>query len=378
MAEEGTGFVFTQSGVPVRGSAEYQRVFDSRWRFMEIDQEVEVTVHFPAADPVDASARYLQEVPIINHNLGFHPAYESDIPDAGGNGGFGGFMWADEKRIFGRRLVSSSGRSEETFTGKIRIYNLPILESYVAPKGLPQGLSSPRGPAGVKFLDENARGANIGSNSPVGFSIDTSKKVLAVHRHGLADINEAFGHTAQVTGINTSTDVITITLPPFGYPYPDDISWFTESLGKRVIYQSSGLPSALSMGQTYFVIPVTPTTIKLAETYERAVQGLAINFTDTGTIDGNTVIQGVPGPDDNKIFHGVGYPPTFFLALVNWEDYYTPIPGYDPGRLIGPIITGPPTFMRADQDNLSFFGVQTVFYGKYGYVVLKDPAEIAR
>lgn len=378
MAEAATGFIFTQSGVPVRGSAEYQRIIDSRWKFMEVDQEIEVSFTMPAAGPVEASARYFQETEVMKHKLGFLPAWETDIAGAGGRGGFGGLMWANDQRIIARRLVSTEGRIEETFTGRIRIYNLNILENYEAPKGLPEGLSSPRGPAGIKFLDRDTRGVDVEDNSPVGFSLDTTKKVLAIHKHGLAEINEAFGHTALVTAINTTTDVLTIALPPAGYPYPNDISWFTEEIGRKIAYFSSGMPSPLILNDPYYVIPLTANTIKLAASYENARQGIAINLTTAGTIDSDTVLQGRPGDDDNKIRHDVGYPPTFFLAVTNWEDYYTPQPNHTPEQLIGPIVSNPPTFMRADHQNISFFGVQTIFYGKYGYVILKDPAEIAR
>lgn len=381
MAEGNTGFIFTQSGVPVRGSADYQRVIDSRWRFMEIAQEVELRAYTPAATPVDYSARYFQEVHLFDHNLGFLPAFETDLPEAGGDGGFAGYLWADEKSIFLRRLINTVGGEERDAIARIRVYNVPILEEYEAPKGLPQGLSSPRGPAGIKFLERRTKGVDISDNSPVGFSVDTTKKALAIHKHGLAEINEAFGHTARVTAVNTTTNVITITVPPVGYPYANDISWF-QQVGRGVAYQNVDFPAPLVGNQTYYVIPLTPTTLQLANSYDNAINGIPIDLTTTGTIAADTTLSGRPGVDDNKIFHEVGYPPTFLLANTNWEDQYydtaPPTSIWKTKRIVGPLINNPPTFMRADNETISFFGVQAIFYGKYGYIILKDPAEIAQ
>ena len=43
------GIMISQEGVPVERAADYQKVLDSRWRFMEVAQEIDIKVDIPAA-----------------------------------------------------------------------------------------------------------------------------------------------------------------------------------------------------------------------------------------------------------------------------------------------------------------------------------------
>lgn len=378
MAEQDVGVVFTQDGVPIRGAADYQKAFDSRWRFMEVFEERPVRASFAEVAALGSSAdRYWEKVTLFNHNLGFIPLFETSIRAADYDNLFVE-AWADKRRIFIRRMVTNQTAPAETVAGRIRVYNLPAMQEYVAPKGFPQGTSSPKSNTGMKFIDGTVPGVDIEDRSPAGFSVDTTKKILSVHRHGVAQINSSLGHTASVSAINTTSDVLTIGLPPDGYPYPTDISWFNQ-VGRAVNYfPNNGVtfPSPLTTNTTYYIIPVSPTEIKLATTRENALAGIAINLTTTGSLPG--LLQGV-AIDENNIFHGVGYPPTFLIAPTNWQDFYNPFPN-DPETetYLGALLQRPPTFMRADKDNLSFFGVGSVFFGTFAYVFLKDPVEIAR
>lgn len=183
-----TGVIFTQDGVAVPGSADYQRVLDSRWRFMEVELDVPINVSLPALPT--SSSNQIEKTIIATHALGKHPYFEvsytatpvADLPLE---------IWADEAVVIIRRKTNPSfGQPAQVVTGQLRVYNLPILEEYVAPKTFVQGGSSPEAGVGIQFLEESG-GVSLGDVSSTGFSIDTRKKILSVHKHGRAQISDA-------------------------------------------------------------------------------------------------------------------------------------------------------------------------------------------
>jgi len=376
MADINTGVIFNQSGVPVQGSADYQRVFDSRWRFMEIFMERTFTVSLPALPEVGFAARYTDDTPIVKHSLGFPPWFETDFltqdfltynaPVS---------VYANKDTVFLRRTVSTLGAESQSITLTLRIYNLPVLEDYEAPKGLPQGTTSPRSSMGVKMLDGSVHGITPGSNSPNGFSVDTTKKILSIHRHGLAKINEYNNRSCRVTAIDTSTNILTIASVTTGGPAIKDISW-AKTAGLSMSYFPGDFvtyPSPLVSGSPYYIIPVDDTHVKLAASYDAALAGIEIDITTTGSIPGTMNGRVNSLAMENSIEHDVGYPPTFLLAQVDRDSYYT-----TDGAVIGPMLNHLVARVTADSRYLSFVGVQAVFSGWYGFVILKDPAEIAR
>lgn len=261
----GYGVVFTQQGVAVAHSSDYQKVIDSRWRFMEIEREDDISIILPANNGVDSSRRYYEKTVVYRHNLGFFPAFEANVSDASVVG-----IFADKNTIFLRRLITTSGDVQRTVIGSFRLYNLPILEDYEAPKEVVSGASAPKTTFGIKFVDGSVPNVSPADNGVQGFSVDTTKKILSVHKSG-------------------------------------------------------------------------PKT-----------------FTET----------------DNTITHGVGYPPTYLLAPVNKDEITS---GLGTDTYMEPLVLGvPDAIVRADSKNLTFRGVQAVFTGDYGYIILKDPTEIAQ
>lgn len=375
MAERNVGAVFTQAGVPVRGSADYQRVYDSRWRFMEkeIDRDFEVVL--PAVSGIDASLRYYEKTIVLKHKLGFVPFFETDFTDAFPSAPIVE-IFADHQYVFLRRFITTTGAPARTISGRIKIYNLPILTEYIAPKGLPQGTSSPRSPAGIKFVDGSGS-ADISDNSPVGFSVDSSKKILSIHRHGIAKINDYVGYTARVSAIDTSTNTLTIIKPPFGAGFGLDLTW-TQKLGKPLTYFVSGTyPGGIAASTTYYSIPVSASQIKLASTAANARSGIEIDITSAGTLPATINAAADPAnPDENALLHDVGYPPTFLLAEINRDEWEDGQPDYTE-MYVGPMLYIPPTILSADNRYLRFFGVQALYADWLGYIILKDPAEIA-
>lgn len=373
MPDNDSGVVFTQDGVPVQGAADYQKVLDTRWRFMEVEMEQQVRFSLPAVTAVTFANRYFEKTLLLRHGLGFIPLFETDL-DAEA---LGATVWADEDKVFIRRLVSTSNLSAVAQTlARIRVYNLPILESYEAPKQFIAGSSSPEASVGMQFLEESG-GVDLGDVSSTGFSVDTRKKILSVHRHGRALINDYSGRQAAVSAIDTGTDTLTVGAKT-GAPYSTDFTW-TSQLGQAVVYSPNNFvtfPSPLTTGTTYYLIPQTATTVKLATSYANALTGAAINLTTAGSLPGTLLATSNPSLEENAIYHDVGYPPTFILAETNWDDAYFAQP--ETAEYIGPRISNPPTRMTADKEYIRFFGVQTTFAGRFGYVVLKDPVEIAK
>lgn len=374
MSESGTGIIFTQDGVSVDGSADYQRVFDSRTKYVEVEFEREFKLTIPSVGAVDSTARYHDRIDVYRHGLGFVPAFETDFNYDELS------LYADEQYFFILRLVSYSGVTSQSLVFNIRCYNLSILDEYIAEKGLPLGTQSARSTSGVKFLDSNSHGVDIGDNSPVGFSVDSSKKILAIHRTGLAKINDWNGHYCLVSDIDTSSDTLTIYADPSAtYMYQKDISWMQES-GTLLTYMPgdhSTYPGGITAGQSLYVIPVDETHIKLAASYTNALSRVSIDLTSSGSLPGRLTAQQPSDTLSNAIYHDVGYPPTFMLAPVYREMFMRGV-STETDNYIGPLVDVIKAYVTADDTYLYFKGVQSVFSGWYGYIVLKDPAELAR
>lgn len=386
MAESGTGIIFTQSGVPVQGSADYQRVFDSRWRFMEIELERDFQINLPALPSVGSAVRYDDDTIVIKHGLGFVPMFESSFPDQRYNYALlaPAAIFCDDQNLFIRRFITTQGAEAQSFNFSVRIYNLPVLTDYTAPKGLPQGTSSPRSNIGVKFLDGQTAGVDVGDNAVKGFSVDTTKKILSIHKHGLAKINDYSGRYCFTNSVDLTTNIFTV--------YPDanaislrarDLSWIKKA-GTPVVYFPAdyttfpgGMPNDISSNGTTYIIPVDDTHFKVATSYENALAGVAIDITSAGSMPGQFSMNPLPGDNSNAIVHDVGYPPTFLMALVDNEKFVSgtvvEVPYY-----IEPMAEIILARVTADSKYIRFGGIQALFSGWYGYVILKDPAELAQ
>lgn len=386
MAESGTGIIFTQSGVPVKGSADYQRVYDSRWKFLEIEFDRKFVVDLPYVPGIGTSKRHDERVNIVQHGLGFVPMFETDFVNQDYSTGVNGpaEIFADEQYVFFQRFITTSGADAQKITLNIRLYNLNVLTSYTAPKGLPQGSQSPRSNIGIKFLDGQTPGVEVGDNAVRGFSVDTTKKIISIHKHGLAKINDWNGKYCYVSAIDTGTDILTIYVDPNASSLnAKDISW-TKTPGICVTYFPNdfvtfpgGIPNANNVSSPLFVIPVDDTHIKLAISYENALQGIALDLTSAGSLRGQLSARSTSGDLSETILHDVGYSPTFLLAPVSRE-IYVDATIKETKPYVSPMMDIILARVIADTRYLYFYGVQATFSGWYAYIVLKDPAELAR
>lgn len=180
------GIVFTQNGVPIRRSADYQRVIDSRWRFLEVEKELETTVEIPAiASSGDTTVGYEQKILLLRHNLGFYPLFEASVTLESGSPPFSQnytTVYADQEAIYLFPSYSNSdGQTALTLTVRVRVFNMRLDEEYEAMKEATFGTAPTTEPEfGIKFIDGTGQ-SRLEDDSPVGFSIDTSKKIMSIH-----------------------------------------------------------------------------------------------------------------------------------------------------------------------------------------------------
>lgn len=387
------GIEITQKGVPVDRAADYQKVLDSRWLFMEVALEVDTVVTIPATalPPSDS----FQRVNVAKHNLtrqgkSFVPAFHASwLPDSQYPVGVGynnfdvypsASLYIDDQYLFFYRKLFASGGilgappPAITIRVKAKIYNLPITEDYLAIQDIPTGVGKVNTRFGVTALDGSNSATTVGGTSPDGYSIDTRKKVLSVHKVVQKDIYGSDYRSALVTNINTSTDTATITTDPYegtdlhGMKY--GISWI--KTGEQVsLFPSdySTYPVPLSGSINPYIIKVTDNTIKFALSPADAVAGTAINLTTTGSLP--MTIRRVVTVDDGRLEHGSEYPPSYFFCeksdniggsglMVNSLRYQT----------FSPIV-------RVDSRYMYFSGVQSSYNASLAVIILKDPIEVA-
>jgi hypothetical protein len=387
MTDSKFGVVFTQTGVPAAGSSDYQKVIDSRWQFMEIEQEGNISVVLPVTAAIASTTRYYEKTIIYRHNLGFFPAFEASITFTGDQTNDLVEIFSDKNTIFLRRLVSTTAHPQQTVTGSFRLYNLDILTDYTAPTEIVSGASAPKTDFGIKFVDGSVPNTSPGDNAVQGFSADTTKKILSIHKHGQKYFNQsAVAYFGNVTAIDTTTDILTVSpqqngTGPLGTVF-FDLTW-VQTPGIAVAYfphDFSTYPAPLSgTNNTVYTIPVDATHIKLAWSYQAAIAGTAIDLTTAGSLTAQ--MSGVLAAGEDSIAHGMGYPPTYMIAAVNEDEKRFGVGGLGATAAlsyIAPLDMMPQVIVRADSRNLTFRGVQSLFSGKYGYIILKDPVEIAQ
>lgn len=383
------GIQVTQRGIPVEKASDYQKVLDSRWRFMEVALEVDTTITVPAM----ATPAYntYQRVNIAKHNLTnqgrpFVPAFHASwLPDPAyplyeGSNQFdvypGASLYMDDQWLYFYRDAYSTGVPLVALTLKVKakIYNLPILEDYLAIQEIPRGSGKVNTEIGMTALDGSNSSATVGGTSPDGYSIDTRKKVLSIHKVAQKDIYAFPPQSAHITSVNTSTDIATLTTDPNEiedlYGNKHGLSWI--QTGEQVSLSPNDFvtyPSPLSSSVQPYIIKVSDTTIKFALSYADAIAGNAINLTTSGSTP--IIMRRMPSADDERLAHESEYPPSYFFCEKSNN-----VGGS--GLRVGSLryISYTP-LVRVDRQYFYFRGVQAAYNGALSVIVLKDPIEVA-
>lgn len=198
MANE-NGIVVTQAGIPVERSADYQRVLDSRWRFMEMVVDIEIDVSHS-----DWKTGY-QIITLYEHKLGFLPAFEfyqdesvQMNPDVFFGGAAYNYIMSDTNKVFLEVLYTDYSTIPVRIKGQLRIFNVPITEEYTAPDyGVNLGSGITDTSIGVRAIETERRGtARMGDETMTAYSLNTKAKTLSVHKTGFI---QATDHTVTIT-----------------------------------------------------------------------------------------------------------------------------------------------------------------------------------
>lgn len=181
------GVAFSQSGVPLRLAAEYQKPIDSRVKYLEIELDDSFRVSVPAVPKVPKyTTRVYAMTKIADHSLGYFPLFEASITTLNGTVAASSQfseVYADNTGVY---LVTSFqddfGQNQVDYLIKVRIYTVNLEEEYDSGT---TNFAPPKGIApndyGIKFVDDSGR-SNISDKSSVGFSVDTTKKIIPIHK----------------------------------------------------------------------------------------------------------------------------------------------------------------------------------------------------
>jgi hypothetical protein len=362
------GIQISQEGVPLKRAADYQKVLDDKWPFIDILFEGEFKIS--KADWPAANTWWVYE--IAQHNLGYLPGFtyrEIGTSLITGNTQ----IIATTNKIYLRGLwLTGDPTTPLNINIYLRVFALDITKEYEYKGERPE--SKVRMSArkyGAKVIDPRSPTASLSNQEMSDFSLNTNAKALAIHKTGVQDINpwSRYG-SASVSSIDTANNILTFS--------GTNIPW-TQTVGQACAYFPSDFvtyPSPLSTS-TYYIIPLTTTTLKLASTYQNALDGVAIDITTTGSLPGQLQAMENPSNPTDVITHNIGYPPTYLFAIYDPDGpggiYTDPLMG-------APVITSLGSlncFITATTTTIKLTGAQSVFSGRVAYVIIRDPSEIA-
>lgn len=186
------GLQFSQEGVPIGRSGDFQKVLDDRWPYLDIAAEQTdsmVKTSFPSGD-----GYWLQE--ILTHNLGYIPAisFREHLFYANPAGGSADYdivrpkIVATKDKVYMRALRVPSGifnYTEMAWQYTIRVFAVDITtdKNY----DIEQPGASPRsksGKYGVKVISPKKVGPSLNSEEMSDFSLNSDAKALAIQSHG--------------------------------------------------------------------------------------------------------------------------------------------------------------------------------------------------
>lgn len=180
------GIIISQSGIPIDDANDYQKVLDSRWKFLDIHVEKEIDM----TTQVFTIQGYYA-IKLLDHNLGYHPGFEF-YPDPAGVDGLGGDILADDHSIYMRIFWYSSLPSYANIKALIRVYAIDILAEYQAPTTPPSTAGAPtKSTIGAVFSNQATGVKTIDSTNPDDFTLYTPVKAVAVHKTGTAQANNS-------------------------------------------------------------------------------------------------------------------------------------------------------------------------------------------
>lgn len=211
--DEDYGAIISEQGIPYKQASDDQKVLDTRWLTLDIVAEPVYTntLTLATSAPGDGSTLGFTKGTIIlySHNLGFLPAFDYEIgsisisdPNAQ-NVAEDVEVVSDGNNIYYFPNIGTIDTSiTVTVTINLRIYNLPITNSYTAPVVQSTPVSAPTpSEYGVEFLNSNSTALDIQDASINDFSFSTALRPLTVLQTGT--------YTVTTSGPNDGFVVIT-------------------------------------------------------------------------------------------------------------------------------------------------------------------------
>lgn len=181
------GVAFSQSGIPLRLAAEYQKPIDSRVKYLEIELDDSFKFSVPAVAKLPSyTTRVFAMKRIADHSLGYFPLFEASATLINGTVPTTDQqlqVCCDETGVY---VVTSFqddlGQNQTDYLIKVRIYTVNLEEAYDSgTTNFAPGKGIAINDYGIKFVDDSGR-SNISDKSSVGFSVDTTKKIIPIHK----------------------------------------------------------------------------------------------------------------------------------------------------------------------------------------------------
>lgn len=198
MADNKYGVIISQQGIDINYAADYQKVLDSRWRSMEIDEEIMI-------DQVILIKKQLvnTRVPLhkihghsVGHLAAFETQLQSDTSVISGNPNSISIIrfLSDDENIYIDPNSFSNYDVDTTIRLRvfIRIFTLNILEEFTSPVE-PFVSASPAAMSryGARFLDKQRNSGRIDDPNFSSFTMNTDGKQISVHSQGTIRVLES-------------------------------------------------------------------------------------------------------------------------------------------------------------------------------------------
>lgn len=186
------GIEISQTAIPVSSAADYQKSLDSRWKILEILDEIVFTFTFTTTSWVTG----VNYVKIYSHSKNKILPFE--VQDLGSD-----YDTLHVPNIFATDdgiyavIIHAAADATTAITLKlfVRIYNLDVTATYQAPSSTPSpGSGNEKALFGAEIVSNDFVGARMGDEDMTHFSLNTGAKPFQIHMHGTQNVNNDASH----------------------------------------------------------------------------------------------------------------------------------------------------------------------------------------
>ena len=253
------GIIFTQEGIPIKQSSDYQRVLDTRWKTMEIAFEKYVDISY------ENWVTGRNNIEVFIHGFNYLPAFEffQDKDTLEGNTTVlagqhvSDYIIGTVDKIFVPIFKLAGDPSTALrVKGFLRIYRVDITGDYKAPSTSSRSTLPIKSKYGVKIIDSDDGYKDFDSREVYKYLQNSKEKTLGIHQHGVLTAESGTVTIDHGLGYSPSFEFVSIT-NTFSIPGIDCIQPFNSYSGRvsSSTYQLkfSGGQSALFGKYAYLV-----------------------------------------------------------------------------------------------------------------------------